>query len=200
MGSTTDATGITYRIYQDGSVVDSTTTTSYTRTGLTNGTAYTFSVSAADSSGESAQSASYKVIPKYQGPRWHVASSGGKALSDTSSNYAYGSYDSPINHLSNALEIAASGDTIIMMKGTHTGSNNRDISFEENQKFVISGDLSFSADQTIIDASGKGRHFKFDKSVDSSFVIQHITLYNGEADGSYGGGSVLVEQGNPKFR
>ena len=200
LGSTTDATGITYRIYQDGSVVDSTTTTSYTRTGLTNGTAYTFSVSAADSSGESAQSASYKVIPRYQGPRWHVASSGGKALSDTSSNYAYGSYDSPINHLSNALEIAASGDTIIMMKGTHTGSNNRDISFEEKKKFVISGDLSYSADQTIIDASGKGRHFKFDKSVDSSFVIQHITLYNGEADGSYGGGSVLVEQGNPKFR
>ena len=87
-----------------------------------------------------------------------------------------------------------------MMKGTHTGSNNRDISFEEKKKFVISGDLSYSADQTIIDASGKGRHFKFDKSVDSSFVIQHITLYNGEADGSYGGGSVLVEQGNPKFR
>ena len=200
LGSSTDASNITYRIYQDGSVVDSTTATSYTRIGLTNGTAYTFSVSAASSSGESVLSASYKVTPKYSGPRWHVASSGGKALSDSSSNYEYGSYDSPINHLSNALEIAAAGDTIIMMKGTHTGSNNRGIIFDGKKTLVISGDLGYAADQTILDASGRDRHFTFNKSEDSTFVIQHITLYNGEVTGNYGGGSVLVEQGNPKFR
>jgi len=177
--SNTDATGITYRIYQDGSVVDSTTATNYTRTGLTNGTSYIFSVSAANSTGESVLSASYKVTPMYRGPRWHVASSGGKALSDTSSNYDYGSYDSPINHLSNALEIAATGDTIIMMKGTHTGSNNRGINFDGKKMLVISGDLGYAADQTIIDAAGRDRHFEFDSSEDSTFVIQHITLYNG---------------------
>ncbi|MDE0799099.1 MAG: hypothetical protein OSB01_06790, partial [Nitrosomonadaceae bacterium] len=200
LGSSADASDITYRIYQDGSVVDSTTATSYIRTSLTNGTAYTFSVSAASSSGESALSASYKVTPKYSGPRWHVASSGGKALSDTSSNYNYGSYDSPINHLSNAIEIAATGDTIIMIKGTHKGTNNRGISFDGTKMLVISGDLGYAADQTIINASGRDRHFTFNQSEDSTFVIQNLTLYNGEVTGSYGGGSVLVEQGNPKFR
>ena len=119
-----------------------------------------------------------------------MASSGGKALSDTSSNYNYGSYDSPINHLSNALEIAATGDTIIMKKGTHTGSNNRGISFDGKKMLVISGELGYSADQTIINASGRDRHFTFNQSIDSTFVIQHITLYNGEASGYYGGGYI----------
>ena len=179
LGSSTDASNIEYQIYQDGNNVAQTTATSYNVTGLTNGTTYKFSVSAKNTQtgSESALSPQISVIPRYQGPRWHVASSGGKALSDTSSNYDYGSYDSPINHLNNALEIAADGDTIIMMKGTHTGSNNRSVIFNKSQKLVISGDLKYSADQTIMDAGGKDRHFKFESgnSADSTFVIQHIT-------------------------
>jgi hypothetical protein len=88
----------------------------------------------------------------------------------------------------------------MMMKGTHTGSNNRGINFDGKKMLVISGDLGYAADQTIIDAAGRDRHFEFDSSEDSTFVIQHITLYNGEATGNYGGGSVLIQQGNPKFR
>ena len=87
-----------------------------------------------------------------------------------------------------------------MKKGTHTGSNNRGISFDGKKMLVISGELGYPADQTIINASGRDRHFTFNQSIDSTFVIQHITLYNGEASGYYGGGSILVEQGNPKLR
>ena len=171
-------------------------------TGLTNGTSYAFSISAKNTSTgtESALSASVSIKPRYTGP-WFVATSGGKALSDTSSNYNYGSKDSPINHLSNAIEIAATGDTIIMMKGTHSGSNNRSINPSGKKQLVITGELGSSPDATIIDASGKDRHFKFNQSeIDTNFVIQNITLYNGEMEGSSeGGGSIIVSQGNPKF-
>ena len=150
--STTDASNIEYQIYQDGNNVAQTTANSYNVTGLTNGTTYKFSVSAKNTqtNTESALSSQVSVTPRYQGPRWHVASSSGKALSDTTTNYNYGSYDSPINHLSNALEIAATGDTIIMKKGTHTGSNNRGTSITGSKKFYGFGK---SKQQAELDAA-----------------------------------------------
>ncbi len=82
-----------------------------------------------------------------------------------------GSSSSPINHLSNGIEIAAAGDTIVMMKGTHTGSNNRGINENGNKSFVIMGDPDYSADQTIMDAGGRDRHFTFDNNEDTTFQI-----------------------------
>ena len=202
LGSTTDASDIEYQIYQDGTNVAQTTDNSATISGLTNGTEYTFSISAKNTSTgtESALSPSVVIKPRHSGP-WYVATSGGKALSDTSSNYNYGSKDSPINHLSNAMEIAATGDTIIMMKGTHSGSNNRGITPSDKKQLVITGDLAYDPDQTVINASGKDRHFKFSNSgIDTNYVIQNITLYNGLVEGSTdGGGSVYINQGMPKF-
>jgi hypothetical protein len=201
LGSSTDASNIEYQIYQDGTNVAQTTSTSYSVTGLSNGTTYSFTVSAKNTSTgvEGAQSGAKTVTPRYQGPKWYVAASGGKSLSDTTTNYDLGSSSSPINHLSSGIEIATAGDTIVMMKGTHTGSNNRGINEDGNKSFVIMGDPDYSADQTIMDAGARDRHFTFDNSEDTTFQIIGLTLYNGKTT-TRGGGSIKLENAAVKLK
>jgi hypothetical protein len=199
LGSTTDASNIEYQIYQDGTNVAQTTSTSYSATGLTNGTVYSFSVSAksTNTSTEGATSKAVSVTPKYSGPKWYVAASGGSP--STTSDYNLGSTDVPLNHISSAIELAATGDTIVMMKGTHSGSNNRGINFSNNEQYVIMGDPTYPADQTIIDAGGRDRHFTFDNGEDTTFQIIGLTLYNGKTTSS-GGGSIKIESAAVKLK
>ena len=202
---------IEYRVYQDGKRLTTLKDTLYTATSLTLGTTYSFSVSAlkTDDSSESVRVGPVVVTPTYLGP-WYVATSGGKSPNDAQNNSEYGSRDYPINHLTSALEVAAAGDTIVMMEGTHSGVTNRNISIEK--QIVITGDPSKSADKIIIDAEQKARHFSFNANnnynenqpqADSSWVIQNITLYNGKTTGSdwqSAGGSVrLGGKSSPKF-
>ena len=202
---------IEYQIYKDGQLLTTSKDTMYTATGLTLGTAYSFSVSAlkTDESSESARVGPFSVTPTYLGP-WYVATSGGKSPNNSENNSEYGSKNYPINHLTSALEVAAAGDTIIMMEGTHSGVANRNISILK--QIVISGDPTKSADKTIIDAEHKARHFSFNADnnynenqpeADSTWVIQNITLYRGKATGNEwqaAGGSVRIGgRSNPKF-
>ena len=202
---------IEYQVYQDGQLVTTIKDTLYTFTGLTLGTSYSFSVSAlkTDDSSVSARVGPVSVTPTYLGP-WYVATSGGKSPNNDQNNSEYGSKNYPINHLTNALDVAAAGDTIIMMEGTHSGQPNRDLSIEK--QIVITGDPTKSADKTIIDAEHKARHFSFNadnnysenlSQADSSWVIQNITLYRGKASGNdwqAAGGSVRIGgKSSPKF-
>ncbi|HIF28257.1 MAG TPA: fibronectin type III domain-containing protein, partial [Candidatus Marinimicrobia bacterium] len=193
LGSSTDAADIKYLVYQGDSQVGSSVSTTYTVTGLDNGTAYTFSVSAQDtSSGESgAKSKAVSITPKYRGPKWYVAASNGSAIADTSTNADLGSIGSPINHLTSAIEIASAGDTIIMQKGTHTGSNNRGIDWNASKSLVIMGDPNYTAENIIIDAGGRDRHFEFDSGEDNTYQVIGLTLYDGKST-DQGGGSVSI--------
>ena len=207
----TSQDNIEYQVYQDGQLVTTIKDTLYTFTGLTLGTSYSFSVSAlkTDDSSVSARVGPVSVTPTYLGP-WYVATSGGKSPNNDQNNSEYGSKNYPINHLTNALDVAAAGDTIIMMEGTHSGQPNRDLSIEK--QIVITGDPTKSADKTIIDAEHKARHFSFNadnnysenlSQADSSWVIQNITLYRGKASGNdwqAAGGSVRIGgKSSPKF-
>ena len=201
---------IEYRVYQDGKRLTTLKDTLYTATSLTLGTSYSFSVSAikTDDSSESIILGPIAVTPTYLGP-WYVATSGGKSTNEQN-NAEFGSRDYPINHLTSALEIAAAGDTIIMMEGTHSGVTNRNISIQK--QIVITGDPTKGPDKTIIDAENKGRHFLFNANntyddnlpqADSSWVIQNITLYRGKASGDNwqaAGGSIrLGGTSSPRF-
>ncbi|HHZ99468.1 MAG TPA: hypothetical protein EYN68_07995, partial [Candidatus Marinimicrobia bacterium] len=125
-----------------------------------------------------------KVTPEFKGPKWYVSTSG------VSTND--GSSTAPLSHLSGAIDKAASGDTVVVLKGTHSGSNNRGIDFDASKPLVIMGDPSYAADSTIIDAGGRDRHFTFNSGEDTTFQIIGLTLYNGAQTSGNGGGSVLI--------
>ena len=218
LASNENAENITYKVYQDGISIAEISDTAYTITGLKLGTTYTFSVSAFDKSAnlESAIAGPVSITPTYLGP-WYVATSGGKSPDNEQNTNLYGTKEEPIINLISAIEVAAKGDTIIMMEGTHTGAGNRNITI--NKKLVISGELDKGPEKSIIDAEGRSRHFKFNNNVwdnlieaDSSWVIQNLTLSNGKvvdpppnAGGwvdfqEARGGSVLLTNSNsPRF-
>src|SRR5581483_11768727 len=69
----TGATG--YHVYRNGTAVGSPATNSFTDTGLTNGTAYQYAVTASNSAGSSPQSASITATPNPQVPATPAAPS-----------------------------------------------------------------------------------------------------------------------------
>ena len=198
LGSTSEAENIKYLIYQGDSQAGTSTSTSYTVTTLTNGTAYTFKVAAQDttSSLTGAPSQAVSVTPAYSGPKWYVAASGGSAAGG--SNADLGSRVVPLDDFTSAKTVAASGDTIVMLKGEHTGAGNRGNSF--GKPLVIMGDPDYPADSTIINAGGKNNHFTFNSGEDTTYQVIGLTLYNGKTT-DQGGGSVKIHNNsNPVFR
>ncbi|MEE2876225.1 MAG: FG-GAP-like repeat-containing protein [Candidatus Neomarinimicrobiota bacterium] len=196
LDSSTHADDITrYEVFQDisGTYTLSTTTTtpissgyySATITGLTHGTAYTFKVRAIKTVSGTEYAGGFSetvtVTPEFKGPKWYISTSG-SATNE-------GSLASPLAHISGAYDKAASGDTLVLLKGTHSGSNNRGVEVgNTDNSVVLMGDPSYVADSTIIDAGGKDRHFIFTGG-DSVFQVIGLTLYNGS---SSDGGSVYV--------
>ncbi|MDG2398060.1 MAG: fibronectin type III domain-containing protein, partial [Candidatus Marinimicrobia bacterium] len=201
LSSTSDAANIQYLIYQGGSQVGTSLNTSFTVSSLTNGATYSFKVAAQDTitTITGAPSRAISITPTYTGPYWYVASSGGS--SSNTVNADLGSREVPLNHMSSAIESAAAGDTIVMMKGTHTGSNNRGIDWNASKSLVIMGDPDYVADSTIIDAGARDRHFTFDSGEDTSYQVIGLTLYNGKSTNNEGGGSVsMTNNSSPVFR
>ena len=184
-----------YEVFQDKngdfSVVDSTTDTIAVIKGLTNGSSYNFKVRAINTSdAASIFSDTIKVTPEFLGPKWYVSTSG------ISTNT--GSSTAPLNSISTAMEKAVAGDTIVVLKGTHSGSSNRGIDFDGLKPLVIMGDPDYPADSTILDAGGRDLHFVFNNSEDSTYQIVGLTLYNGKAER---GGSVYISsRSNPVFK
>ena len=135
--------------------VGESTSTSFTVTGLTNGTVYYIKVKAVNSSNQIGESSDQvAVTPAFKGVGgWHVAvaDSGGASCNE-------GSKSSPMLYLSDAVTASATGDTILMGGGTHvmTASSRLNITFDGSKKLVIKG---AGKDKTIFDANQKQRHF-----------------------------------------
>ena len=199
LGGSEKAANIKYLIYQGGSQVGTSTSTTSTVKNLTNGATYTFSVAAQDTvtSLMGAPSRTVSVKPVYSGPYWYVAASGGKASGYSDDNL--GSKDLPLDELASAIQEAATGDTIVMMNGTHSGSGNRNIDGFSNKSLVIMGDPEYDAERTIINAGGVSRHFVFNDGEDSTNQVIGLTLYNGKTT-DQPGGSVYIWNSNVVFK
>ena len=159
-----------------------TTATTYTVTGLDNTTRYYFRVSAVNKQGYEGTSAALDITPTYSGPVWWVATTGNDSNE--------GSSGSPFKTLKHAIEHVTAGDTVMLKKGTYTGSGNRDIditvsntniNFDNFKNVVITSEEG--ADSTIIDAGGQGRHFSINgnqtKTIDSTLQFIGLTFTGG---------------------
>ncbi len=186
-----------YFVYRDTSsftagssyLIDSTTTTTYTNTGLNNATRYYFRVAAVNSSGYvGAASQSIDITPAYTGPVWYMAvtDSGGSDSNE-------GSEASPLLSLSKAVEKAATGDTILIGDGTYSGGDNREVYIDGSKQLVIQS--INGKEKVIFDAGGFGRHLVLNindgsHAIDSTFVIEGITFKNGGKNSE--GGSIRI--------
>ncbi|MFN8168668.1 MAG: right-handed parallel beta-helix repeat-containing protein [Candidatus Nanopelagicales bacterium] len=127
--ASSSATG--FRVYRAGTLVASPTSTSYVDAGLSNGTAYAYTVAAVNMSGSSAQSSAVSATPVKPGRA--SASAGAAALGSTSyavpagavfvatngSDANAGSQAAPVATVSRAVALVASGGTVVLRGGTY---------------------------------------------------------------------------------
>ncbi|MFQ6604417.1 MAG: fibronectin type III domain-containing protein [Fidelibacterota bacterium] len=173
-----------YRIYSDtfspaGSLIDSAVgvTTKQVR-GLTNGTTYYFRVTAVDLDGyESELSNEVTGTPRYKGPVWYVDDAVGTISTDRD-----GSPANPFGDIGDVFDNAPmnSGDTIMVLPGTYSDSDDRNLHAPDFPFVLMSRD---GPETTIIELiSGsvpKYQFFTFDQEADSSTKVIGFTIQNG---------------------
>ncbi|MHC4675958.1 MAG: LamG-like jellyroll fold domain-containing protein, partial [Planctomycetota bacterium] len=97
-----------------------------------------------------------------------------------------------------AINAAVTGDTVIVMQGTYTGSGNRDISFGGKAITVRSIDPVDPAvvAATVIDCQELGRGFRFHNYEGADSVLNGLTITHGYDDDE-GGAGIICESSSP---
>lgn len=93
-----------------------------------------------------------------------------------------------------AVEAAASGDTVLVTAGSYTGPLNRGISFAGRTIVLVS---ESGAAATVIDCQGEGRAFEFSGNENPGATIQGFTVENGSA--AELGGAFWMEGSSPSI-
>jgi hypothetical protein len=93
------------------------------------------------------------------------------------------------------LDVAASGDTVLVAAGTYTGAGNKDLTFG-GRNIVLMSELGTS--QTTIDCEGAGRGFHLKDELDATAIVDGFTVTNGSAVG--GGGISVWDESSPTIR
>ncbi|SYZ71895.1 exported hypothetical protein [Candidatus Zixiibacteriota bacterium] len=107
----------------------------------------------------------------------------------------------PYKTIQKGLDVATSGDTVIVVAGTYTGTGNRNLNY--HGKAVVLRSAS-GADQTIIDCQSATRGFIFDNGEGSSSKVIGFSIQNGYGLGQSsgggwvgGGGGIYIEEASP---
>jgi len=92
------------------------------------------------------------------------------------------------------IEVASSGDTVLVAAGTYTGELNRGIAFAGRTITLVS---ESGAAATVIDCQGQGRAFEFSGNENPGATIQGFTVTNGSAVDL--GGAFWMENSAPSI-
>ena len=77
--------------------------------------------------------------------------------------------------IDSAVASAIAGDTVLVRKGTYTGSGNRNLDFGGDDNVLLS---ESGADSTIVDGKGSGRFITFQGGETGASVVDGFTLVN----------------------
>ncbi|MFC1618143.1 right-handed parallel beta-helix repeat-containing protein, partial [Patescibacteria group bacterium] len=80
------------------------------------------------------------------------------------------------------IDVAVSGDTVLVADGTYSGAGNKNLDFNGKAITVQSEN---GAEGCVIDCENEGRGFYFHSGETSSSVLDGLTIRNGNANGSY---------------
>jgi len=92
------------------------------------------------------------------------------------------------------LAAAAAGDTVLVLPGTYTGPDNRDLDFAGDAVLLVSQE---GAAETVIDCEASGRAFLFDDGEGADAVVRGFTLKNGVSHPENGAGILVTNGSSP---
>ncbi len=119
------------------------------------------------------------TAPPYNGPVWHISTTGSDDLGNGTEQY-------PFATIQHGIDSAADTDTVLVQPGTYL----ENINYNGNlitvaSLYLTTGDPVYIS-STIIDGSGSGSIVTFANGEDSTTVFSGFTVTNGA--GGYGGG------------
>jgi hypothetical protein len=120
-GASSDNVGVAgYRVYRNGSQVSSTASLSYTDSGLSNGTSYSYTVAAYDAAGNvSAPSAAVTATPTATAPPPPPPPGSAYWVSTAGSDANPGTQTQPWRTVNHAASAASPGSTVVIMGGSY---------------------------------------------------------------------------------
>ncbi len=95
-----------------------------------------------------------------------------------------GSATHPFDAIQDAIDVAVDGDEVVLLDGTYTGDDNRDLDFHGRAVTVRSA--SGNPATCIIDCEGAGRGFYFHNGEGPGSIVQGLTVTRGRS--TLGGG------------
>ena len=110
-----------------------------------------------------------------------------------------GTQTDPYQYIQDGIDVAANGDTVLVLDGTYIGARNKNLDFAGNAITVTSQNGPAS---TIIDCEGNGRGFYFHSQENVDSVVNGFTIQNGQAEpsgviGISGGGIYCYDYSSP---
>ncbi|MFC1799448.1 right-handed parallel beta-helix repeat-containing protein [Candidatus Eisenbacteria bacterium] len=106
---------------------------------------------------------------------------------------AEGTGDAPT--IQAGIDMAGSGDIILLAPGTYSGIGNRDLDLYGKAIAVRS---ERGPNLTIVDCDGLGRGFILRNQEPPEAILEGLTITNGRADGAWlGGGAILCKNASP---
>jgi hypothetical protein len=108
-------------------------------------------------------------------------------------------FEAPISDptIQDVLDLAASGDTVVVPPGTYRGPGNRDLDPKGKNLVILA---SAGPENTILDCEGGGRGFVFRSGEDARSVVEGFTVLNGDAGAGDAGGGILVRDAAAEIR
>lgn len=126
----------------------------------------------------------------HDGPVWWVVAWGDDVTGDGSESY-------PFATIQHGIDVATTGDTVMIKAGTFTGDGNRDLDFGGKNLVVMSEDGRAAV---VIDCEGTTedphRGFSFHSGEDSTSVLYDLTVINAYSDS----GAIFVTNATPTIR